>query len=361
MLEPPQTAVPERVAPAGKSRKRLGLGVLLAAIAAIVTAAGNVEAFAGLLGRIAPAASEVTIAAINKWPRARDHTASGLVDELFQQPICEPIAVPIDMDGNGLAADLAVFFSSTRSDSGQCLAETDGEKEVAFFHWTTTKYLYVGNPPKRGDDIASWAFVGPALLRQLANSDTPPIEVYVLSAKGQLSHVGDVQTYNDAEEVWSRTKAIQSGAWIQVPTGIWEVTRSSTGHGSLKQLSLTDIMEVDGHSRRLSFNQGSLIFDGEQVEIERTKRARTAPPTKSKADKLAALFDEDEVVADSTATVSVGPLDRIYIEGCEPQAGLSLHPNIFAAYRIDPVKGGSVFCGVNEDGDGVTVAIHMHS
>jgi hypothetical protein len=321
--------------------KRIGLGVLLATIAAIVTAAANIEKFAGLIGRIAPTASELTMATVNTWPKARAYLSSGLTEELFQQPMCNTDAQGIDMDGNGVSADLAVFYSPTRPSPDQCYSDAIFESEVAFFRWDTTGYIYVGAPPKQPDEIASWRFVGPALLRTVANSDTPPVEVYAYNRDRKLSHVGNIDTYNDAEQSWLRTKDIGDGALIEVPTGLWRLARSADGTSTLSRLKLTDIMEVDGHSRLLSYMGGRLTLDGHEVETQPVQRA------------------DDDGDIDKSATITVRQLDRLYLEGCISKDGLSPHSSFFGAYRIDPAQGGNVFCGADEDGGGTAVQIRF--
>lgn len=328
-----------------KPRHRLGLGLLLGVIAAIVAAASNLEAFFSLVGRVAPPASGVVVSTAMGWSTIRTRVAADVMHERFQQKVCGLDPQRLDLDGDGVSADLAVFFSPPAADLKTCYADSAGEKEVAFFRWTGTGYAAIGNPPKQPDDISVWEFVGPVLLRVVANSDTPPVEVFMLDGQGQLELVDSIDTYTDGESSWRRTRPIKHGAQVLVPSGLWEAVRAPGGKGTVTRVSMQAIMANDGHSRLLKWDQGVLSLDGQPTPVTET-------PVEDDSPRRA-------------ASIVLQPLDRLYLQGCEPQTnpdrtlapGLKEHPKIFGAYIVDLPAMPTVECPVDEDGGAIRVSL----
>lgn len=328
-----------------RPRRRLGLGLLLGGIAAIVAAAANLEAFFGLIGRVAPPVAEASMATAMRWSVIRTRVANDVAQERFQQKVCHLKPMLVDLDGNGMAADLAIYFSPPKPDLKSCYAdEGEGEQEIAFFRWTGTGYAAVGNPPKPSE-TAAWEFVGPILLRMVANSDTPPVEVFMLNGNGLLERIDTIDTFNQGERSWKRTRPIPHGAQILVPTGLWEAIRTPDGKGKVTRLSMQAIMANDGHSRLLKWELGELTLDGQPVPVTET-------PVEDDSSRR-------------TASIALNPLDRLYLEGCEPETnpdgspapGLTEHPKIFGAYIVDLPAAPTAACPLNEDDDTLRVKL----
>lgn len=128
---------------------------------------------------------------------------------------------------------------------------------------------------------------------------------------------------------------------IQVPTGIWRAIRNVKGEPIVRQLALSDIMPVDGHSRLLKYDGGILSLDNEPVKII---RGPVNP------------LDEDDEPS-LKAEIAIRPLDRLYLSGCVPGEGVKEHPDEFAAYLVDLKQSPYISCGTDEDNPGILVAI----
>ncbi|MGH6924475.1 MAG: hypothetical protein ACRED5_12125 [Propylenella sp.] len=309
------------------------IGALLGLMAAIVVAAGNIESFAGLVGKLAPATSEAMMAVAMQSGWLRGYVGRGLLATLFPNAeICNFDSRKMDLGGDGLSADLVLFFSSGRAEGG-CWVESEYEREAAFFQWRTTRFEFVGNP-RHPDDLISWFFVGSVAFRSIASSDWPPIEAYML-LNGRLELVGVIDTFNDAEDSWLEERVIPGGAELYVPSGIWRVRRTSSERAVVEQLALNQIVLQDGHSRLIGYMEGALTLDGEPA-----------------GEPQGTDVDAPDSASDANAgapEIFLKPLDRIYIVGCRPGQGVTRHPTVFAAFLVDFASDPELVCRKDED------------
>lgn len=325
------------------------LGAILAVMSATVAAVSDLKEFLGLVGQIATFGSEALMAGVNRSSWARNRIATGQLEKLFQQPVCNVATTRIDMDGNGMAADLAVHFTSFPIGRPTCTDVLKAERDVAFYRWSSTGYVYAGNPPMPSGHVALWKFHGPVFLRVMDVSDTPPIEVFSLGPDKKIEFVGFIGMFNEAEHVWFDSQEIADGAFVNTPTGLWRISRQKNGKTLISHAKLGDLTPHDFHARLLSFENGILKLDDKYEVAVATTRSTSHGEA-----------EETSVSGENVkefGPIIFNPLDRLYLSGCSPRDGLKPHPELFAAYTIDHLKGGMVFCATNEEGGGFHVRI----
>jgi hypothetical protein len=240
--------------------------------------------------------------------------------------VCFVSAKAMSLDGESAKADLVVFFN--RAHDLKCTkAEPHDENTegVAVFHREGVREHFVGDVPLPSHSpLISYEIVGPAIIRELANSENhPEIDVYMYW-NDRLQPVGELDTVTADTYEGTTYIAIDngSGALAFNNSGIFEIHFNRSHKGVIERVSAKRLQQEMKGVHLLSYNASEGIeFDGSslgEVQADDDTDDDVADDTIGNKIKAAKPARPEE---HNVFSAVVPPGDRLYLVGCDVKSG----------------------------------------
>lgn len=239
----------------------------------------------------------------------------------FGTSSCFTSTVPLDLDADGIASDLAVLFHR-KSEGQNCEIAAGSPEDAAFFKSDWSGLRFVGNPelPKA---ITSWRFAGPVAFRLAADGNYPTLFVFMMK-DGRMSMISGLDTtaFYEFKDIRVIENSNGKSAWALADSFIAEAGVDYRGHPFVREL---DPKTLDDGLHLLTWKLGEeLMFDGSAQHIE------------------------EGPAADKQYSVAISPGDRMYVIGCFPIRGLKEIESLPGAYTVNLNSGPELRCPLGE-------------
>lgn len=315
------------------------VGAASATIATFVGFFDNIRRAADLTGDLASSAAEQAMAYSPSNEANRAKIGAYLLSRNFSPDrTCIVRVDAVDLDGNGVAADLAVQFMrrARKRDCGKDASPVD----AAFYRREGLGERFAGSPPLP-PYVQSWTILGPVVFEQIANARAPEIRPYMYF-DGKLRKLCCIKA-PEAGGLRSTTlldDRKQNGAMVLNGAGIWRVHFNAQGKGEIENVGVEAIVNRDDGSHLLPYGDG-LKFDGavEDLSKQRGGNGKTAF-----VDAAPAKDGRLRPANGDVYRVEMWPADRLYLIGCAPGRGIEPDESAEGAFVPDFAKTPVVRC-----------------
>lgn len=289
-------------------------GAASATIATFLGLFDNLRRAVDLTGDFASATTEKAIAYSLGDEANRVTLGTHLLAQNFSpERTCIVRVDAIDLDGNGVAADLAVQFmrKARKQDCRQYTSPVD----AAFYRRDGLGEKFIGSPPLPSE-FQTWTVVGPVIFEQIANASRPQIVPYMYfgGKLRKLCCIATIEVAGSRGATFLEDKK-QNGALVLNGAGIWRVRFDPQGKGEIENVSTQVITDQDDGSHLLQFGDG-LKFDGSIQDFR--KRGANGKFVEAAAGADGRLRPANGDVY----RVEMWPADRLYLVGCAPGQGI---------------------------------------
>ncbi|MBV9992240.1 MAG: hypothetical protein JOZ72_13230 [Alphaproteobacteria bacterium] len=294
------------------------LGAASATIATFLGLLDNIRRAADLTGDFASSTAEKAMAYALGDGANRARVGAHLLSLNFSPDrTCIVRVDAIDLDGNGVAADLAIQFmrKARKQDCRQHTSPVD----AAFYRRDGLGEKFIGSPPLPSE-WQIWTIVGPVIFEQIAERGRPQIIPYMYfgGKLRKLCCIATIEVAGNRDTTFLEDRK-QSGVLVLNGAGIWRVRFDPQGKGEIENVSTQAITDQDDGSHLLQSGNG-LKFDGSIRELQKWR------PGKGASGKfVGAEPGPDGRLRPSEGDVyriEMWPADRLYLVGCTPVRGL---------------------------------------
>jgi hypothetical protein len=326
-----------------QKRNWLWLTAVPVVLGTLTGVVGNVGKVSGWVADTMPWVADHVMATRIALDSQRRALGTSLLGRTFPKgAACFSDAQAVDLDGDGVTSDLAVFFH--RADGKGVCNDDSSPIDAAFFRRDGFGDAFAGSMPLP-PDIDVWRVVGPVVFREIANGSSPEIDAYMFY-DGKMHLVGNIDSTSagDYEGTNYLPQADNQGALAFNQAGMWRVRFDKIRKAVVEPVTAGAILAQNDNGHLLEFGFEGLKFDGQTLAIKKYLNASDAVD--------APVNDANRQVEPSdgeTYAIRIWPGDHLFLVGCTADGGLTPDAKVEGAFQPDFSAHPSARCALGED------------